>query len=127
MAGLGFEALYAAALALLANTAPVAFGGFGIPILTGAAVSGLDTMELSQMVGRQTPILAVIIPGMLVTVMAGFRRMLEVWPLIVVSGVSFAGTQFLVYQPARPGTRRPPGGSRRRRGGHCLARRVASG
>jgi len=96
MAGLGFEALYAAALALLANTAPVAFGGFGIPILTGAAVSGLDTMELSQMVGRQTPILAVIIPGMLVTVMAGFRRMLEVWPLILVSGVSFASTQFLV-------------------------------
>jgi len=96
MAGLGFEALYAAALALLANTAPVTFGGFGIPILTGAAVSGLDTMELSQMVGRQTPILAVIIPGMLVTVMAGFRRMLEVWPLIAVSGVSFAGTQFLI-------------------------------
>ena len=69
MAGLGFEALYAAALALLANTAPVAFGGFGIPILTGASVAGLDTMELSQMVGRQTPLLALIIPAMLVTVM----------------------------------------------------------
>src|SRR5918993_946465 len=79
MAGLGFEPLYAAALALLANTAPVAFGGFGIPILTGATVAGLDTLELSQMVGRQTPLLAIIIPGMLVTVMAGFRRMLEVW------------------------------------------------
>ena len=78
MAGLGFEAVYAAALALLANTAPVAFGGFGIPILTAGAVSGLDVMELSQMVGRQTPLLALIIPGMLVTVMAGFRRMLEV-------------------------------------------------
>jgi len=96
MAGLGFEALYAAALALLANTAPVAFGGFGIPILTGASVAGLDTLELSQMVGRQTPLLALIIPGMLVTVMAGFRRMLEVWPVIVVSGVAFAGTQFVV-------------------------------
>lgn len=96
MAGLGFEPLYAAALALLANTAPVAFGGFGIPILTGATVSGLDPMELSQMVGRQTPFLALIIPGMLVTVMAGFRRMMEVWPVIVVSGVAFAGTQFLV-------------------------------
>ena len=96
MAGLGFEALYAAALALLANTAPVAFGGFGIPILTGASLAGLDTLELSQMVGRQTPFLALIIPGMLVTVMAGFRRMLEVWPVIVVSGVAFAGSQFLV-------------------------------
>jgi lactate permease len=96
MAGLGFEALYAAALALLANTAPVAFGGFGIPILTGASVAQIDTMELSQMVGRQTPILALIIPAFLVTVMSGWRRMLEVWPIIVVSGVSFAGTQFVV-------------------------------
>src|SRR5919106_707431 len=82
MAGLGFEPLYAASLALLANTAPVAFGGFGIPILTAGAVSGLDPMELSQMVGRQTPFLALIIPGMLVTVMAGFRRMLEVLPVV---------------------------------------------
>lgn len=96
MAGLGFEAVYAAALALLANTAPVAFGGFAIPIITGASVAQIDTMALSQMVGRQTPILALIIPGFLVVVMAGWRRMLEVWPVIVVSGVSFAGTQFLV-------------------------------
>src|SRR5215217_530307 len=96
MAGLGFEPIYAAALALLANTVPVAFGGFGIPILTGATLAGLDTMELSQMVGRQTPFLALIIPGMLVTVMAGFRRMLEVWPVVAVSGITFAGTQFLV-------------------------------
>src|ERR671921_2306330 len=96
MAGLGFEPIYAAALALLANTAPVAFGGFGIPILTGATLAGLDTMELSQMVGRQTPLFALIIPGMLVTVMAGFRRMLEVWPVIAVAGIAFAGTQFLV-------------------------------
>jgi lactate permease len=102
MAGLGFEAIYAAALALLANTAPVAFGGFGIPILTGASVAGLDTMELSQMVGRQTPLLALIIPGMLVTVMSGFRRMLEVWPVIVVSGVAFAGTQFVVSNVLGP-------------------------
>ena len=96
MAGLGFEPIYAAALALLANTAPVAFGGFGIPILTGATLAGLDTMELSQMVGRQTPFLALIIPGMLVTVMAGFRQMLQVWPVVAVSGITFAGTQFLV-------------------------------
>ncbi|MDP8972521.1 MAG: L-lactate permease, partial [Actinomycetota bacterium] len=96
MAGLGFEALYAAALALLANTAPVAFGGFAIPIITGAQVAQIDTMELSQMVGRQTPILALIVPAFLVTVMSGWRRMLEVWPLLVVSGVSFAGAQFLV-------------------------------
>jgi lactate permease len=96
MAGLGFEPIYAASLALLANTAPVAFGGFGIPILTAGAVSGLDVMELSQMVGRQTPFLALIIPGMLVTVMAGFRRMLEVLPVVAVAGIAFAGTQFLV-------------------------------
>jgi lactate permease len=96
MAGLGFEPIYAASLALLANTAPVAFGGFGIPILTAGAVSGLDPMELSQMVGRQTPFLALIIPGMLVTVMAGFRRMMEVLPVVAVSGIAFALTQFLV-------------------------------
>ncbi|MBD0356532.1 MAG: L-lactate permease, partial [Rubrobacter sp.] len=84
MAGLGFEAVYAAALALLANTAPVAFGGFGIPILTGAQVAQIDTLELSQMVGRQTPFLALIIPGFLVVVMAGWRRMFEVWPIVVV-------------------------------------------
>ncbi|MGH3145671.1 MAG: L-lactate permease [Rubrobacter sp.] len=102
MAGLGFEPLYAAALALLANTAPVAFGGFGIPILTGATVAGLDTLDLSQMVGRQTPLLALIIPGMLVTVMAGFRRMIEVWPVVVVSGVAFAGTQFVVSNVLGP-------------------------
>jgi len=96
MAGLGFEPIYAAALALLSNTAPVAFGGFGIPILTAGAVSGLDVQELSSMVGRQTPFLALIIPGMLVTVMAGFRRMLEVLPLVAVAGIAFAGTQFLV-------------------------------
>jgi lactate permease len=102
MAGLGFEPIYAAALALLANTAPVAFGGFGIPILTGATVAGLDTMELSQMVGRQTPFLALIIPGMLVTVMAGFRRMLEVWPVVAVSGITFAGTQSLVSNTLGP-------------------------
>lgn len=102
MAGLGFEALYAAALALLANTAPVAFGGFGIPIITGASVAGLDVLELSQMVGRQTPVLAIIIPGMLVTVMAGFRKMLEVWPVVVVSGLAFAGTQFVVANVLGP-------------------------
>ncbi len=102
MAGLGFQPLYAAALALLANTAPVAFGGFGIPILTGASVAGLDQMELSQMVGRQTPILALIIPGMLVTVMAGFRRMVEVWPVVAVAGISFAGAQFFVANVLGP-------------------------
>jgi lactate permease len=96
MAGLGFEPMYAASLALLANTAPVAFGGFGIPILTAGQVSGLDPVAVSQMVGRQTPFLAVIIPAFLVTVMAGFRRMLEVWPAVTVAGISFALTQFLV-------------------------------
>src|ERR671933_1564343 len=102
MAGLGFEPIYAASLALLANTAPVAFGGFGIPILTAGAVSGLDPMELSQMVGRQTPFLALIIPGMLVTVMAGFRKMIEVLPVVAVSGIAFAFTQFLISNTLGP-------------------------
>jgi len=102
MAGLGFQPIYAAALALLANTAPVAFGGFGIPILTGASVSGLDPMELSQMVGRQTPVLALIIPGMLVTVMAGFRKMMEVLPVVAVAGIAFAGMQFIVSNTLGP-------------------------
>src|ERR671933_1277124 len=102
MAGLGFEPIYAASLALLANTAPVAFGGFGIPILTAGAVSGLDPFELSQMVGRQTPFLALIIPAMLVTVMAGFRRMLQVWPVVAVAGIAFAGTQFVVSNTLGP-------------------------
>jgi lactate permease len=96
MAGLGFEAVYAAALALLANTAPVAFGGFGIPIVTAGGVASLDTMGISQMVGRQTPFLALIIPGFLVVVMAGWRKMLEVWPVVVISGVAFAAAQFLI-------------------------------
>src|ERR671912_1651582 len=96
MAVLCFEPIHAPARALLANPAPVAFGGFGIPILTAGAVSGLDPMDLSQMVGRQTPFLALIIPGMLVTVMAGFRRMIEVLPVVAVSGIAFALTQFLV-------------------------------
>jgi lactate permease len=102
MAGLGFEPIYAASLALLSNTAPVAFGGFGIPILTAGAVSGLDVQQLSEMVGRQTPLVALIIPGMLVTVMAGFRRMLEVWPVVAVSGIAFAFTQFLVSNTLGP-------------------------
>ncbi len=102
MAGLGFEPIYAAALALLANTAPVAFGGFGIPILTAGAVSGLDPFPLSQMVGRQTPFLALIIPGMLVTVMAGFRRMLQVWPVVAAAGLAFAATQFVVSNTLGP-------------------------
>jgi lactate permease len=102
MAGLGFEPIYAASLALLANTAPVAFGGFGIPILTAGAVSGLDPFQLSQMVGRQTPFLALIIPGMLVTVMAGFRRMLEVWPVVAAAGIAFAATQFVVSNTLGP-------------------------
>src|SRR5215204_722640 len=105
MAGLGFEAVYAAALALLANTAPVAFGGFAIPIITGASVAQIDTLALSQMVGRQTPLLALIVPGFLVVVMSGWRRMIEVWPIVVVSGASFALSQFLVSNllgPAPP-------------------------
>jgi lactate permease len=96
MLGAGFRPLYAAGLALLANTAPVAFGALGTPILTLANVTGLDVLQLSAMAGRQLPIFSLIVPVWLVWVMAGWRGALGVWPALVVCGGSFAGVQFLV-------------------------------
>jgi lactate permease len=95
LAGLGFNPLYAAGLCLLANTAPVAYGAIGIPIVVGAAVSGVDLMALSQMVGRTLPFLAVLIPLYLCVLMAGWKKGLEVWPACLVSGLSFAIAQYL--------------------------------
>ncbi|GEB75670.1 L-lactate permease [Sporolactobacillus inulinus] len=95
LAGLGFNPFYAAGLCLIANTAPVAFGGVGIPILTSAQVTGIDTLSLSQMVGRQVPFLSLFVPFWLVFIMSGWKRTLEVFPAILVSGLSFAGTQYL--------------------------------
>ena len=93
--GLGFPPLQAAGLCLLANTAPVAFGSIGIPILVGAQTSGVDAMALSQMVGRTLPPVSFIIPFYMVTVMSGWRKSLQVWPAAAVAGGSFAVAQGL--------------------------------
>ncbi|HET6883818.1 MAG TPA: lactate permease LctP family transporter, partial [Pirellulales bacterium] len=95
MIGLGFSPLYAAGLALIANTSPVAFGALGTPILTLAQVAGVDEMQLSQMAGRQLPLFSLIVPAWLVATMAGWRGVVGCWPAILVCGGSFAGLQFL--------------------------------
>ncbi|MFH1035338.1 MAG: lactate permease LctP family transporter [Pseudomonadota bacterium] len=94
LAGLGFNPLYAAGICLLANTAPVAYGAIGIPIIVAGQVSGIDTMAISQMVGRTLPFLSVLIPLYLVVLMCGFKKGLEVWPACLVSGGSFALAQW---------------------------------
>lgn len=94
LVGLGFNPLYAAGLCLIANTAPVAFGAIGIPVITGAAVANLDVMKVSAMVGRQLPFLSVIIPIWLVVLMAGWKSAMEVLPACLVAGVAFAGLQW---------------------------------
>jgi len=96
LAGLGFDPFYAAGICLLANTAPVAFGSIGIPVITLASVTGLPVGALSAMVGRLCAMISIFIPGYLIVVMAGRKRALEVLPAIIACGVSFAGVQFLV-------------------------------
>ena len=94
--GIGFKPLPAAGLALIGNTAPVAFGALGTPLLTLAKVTGLDIFKLSSCVGRQLPLFSFIIPFWLVSAMAGFRGALEVWPACLTCGLSFATAQFLM-------------------------------
>jgi len=94
--GLGFAPLAASGLSLIANTAPVAFGALGTPIVALAGVTGIDVRQLSAMVGRQLPFFSVLIPFWLVWAFCGFRKMKEVWPALVVAGVSFAVPQFLI-------------------------------
>ncbi|MDO5536501.1 MAG: lactate permease LctP family transporter [Desulfovibrionaceae bacterium] len=94
--GLGFKPLWAGGIALIANTAPVAFGAIGVPILVGAQVSGLDTLTVSQIAGRQLSLLALIVPLWVCVVMCGFKRSMEVLPAILVAGVSFGAVQFLL-------------------------------
>ncbi len=94
--GLGFKPLAAAGLALIGNTAPVAYGALGTPIITLAKVTGLNEMTLSAMVGRQLPFFSVIVPFWLVWAMAGFKGMIEVWPACLVAGLFFAIPQFVV-------------------------------
>jgi lactate permease len=94
--GLGFTPLAASGLSLIANTAPVAYGALGTPIIALQGVTQLDLFELSAMVGRQLPFFSLIVPFWLIWAFAGRRGMLGVWPAILVAGVSFAIVQFAV-------------------------------
>lgn len=93
---LGFRPLQASCLALIANTAPVAFGSLGIPITTLSQVTGMDTLALSRMVGRQLPFFSLIVPAWVVMAFAGWRGVRGVWPAVLTAGVAFAIPQFLV-------------------------------
>jgi lactate permease len=95
LVGLGFHPLYAAGICLIANTAPVAFGAIGIPITALEGPTGIPAMEISKMVGRQLPFLSFFIPFYLVLIMAGWRKTIEVLPPILISGISFAVTQYV--------------------------------
>ena len=95
LVGLGFKPLYAAGLCLIVNTAPVAFGAMGIPIIVAGQVSGVDTMAISQMVGRQLPFIVPIVLVWIMAIMDGWRGVRETFPAIVVGSVSFSVAQFL--------------------------------
>jgi len=92
--GLGFTPLYAAGLSLIANTAPVAFGAIGTPILTLAAVTGIPATTIGMMAGRQLPFVSLIVPAWLVVTMSGWRGLRSVWPAVLVCGGTFAAGQF---------------------------------
>jgi lactate permease len=94
MIGLGFRPLEAAKLALIGNTAPVAFGALGTPLITLAKITELDLHSLSSMVGRQLPVFSIIVPFWLIVAQVGWRGMITIWPACLVTGVSFAAAQF---------------------------------
>jgi len=94
MVGAGFPAVEAACLALIANTAPVAFGALGTPIITLAKVTGLDERAISAMAGHQLPFFSLLVPAWMVGTMAGWKGLVGVWPAVLVCGASFAMTQF---------------------------------
>lgn len=94
LVGLGFNPLYAAGLCLIANTAPVAFGALGIPIIVAGQVTGIDAFKIGAMTGRQLPLLSIIVPFWLVAMMDGWRGVKETWPAALVAGASFAVTQY---------------------------------
>ncbi|HEV7633588.1 MAG TPA: L-lactate permease [Steroidobacteraceae bacterium] len=96
LVGLGFSQLQAAGLSLIANTAPVAFGALGTPLITLAGVTDLPLLDLSAMVGRQMTLFALIVPFWLLVAYCGWRRTLEVWPAVLVAGVSFSATQLAI-------------------------------
>jgi len=93
---LGFRPLMACGLSLIANTAPVAFGALGTPVIALSGVTGIDVMKLSAMIGKQLPPFSLIIPFWVVWAMAGFRGMIEVWPAALAAGAFFAIPQYLV-------------------------------
>ena len=95
LVGLGFKPLYAAGLCLIANTAPVAFGAMGIPIIVAGQVSGVDAFAIGQMAGRQLPFMTVLVLFWLMAIMDGWRGVKETWPAVLVGGGSFAVVQFL--------------------------------
>jgi lactate permease len=94
LVGLGFNPLYAAGLCLIANTAPVAFGALGIPIIVAGQVSGVDAFKIGAMAGRQLPLLSLFVPFWLMFIMDGKRGVKETWPAALVAGGSFAVSQF---------------------------------
>jgi lactate permease len=94
--GLGFSPLAASGLSLIANTAPVAFGALGTPIIALQSVTELDLLDLSAMVGRQLPFFSILVPFWLIWAFAGFRGMAQVWPAVLMAGVGFAVPQFLL-------------------------------
>ena len=94
--GLGFSPLAASGLSLIANTAPVAYGALGTPVIALAAVTGLDLQALSGMIGRQLPFFSFMVPFWLIWAFVGFRKMMDIWPAILVAGVSFAIPQYAV-------------------------------
>ncbi|CAH0156963.1 Glycolate permease GlcA [Massilia sp. Bi118] len=94
--GLGFAPLAASGLSLIANTAPVAFGALGSPLIALAGVTGLDLLQLSGMVGRQLPFFSVLVPFWLIWAFCGFAGMAAIWPAILVAGVTFAVPQYLI-------------------------------
>src|SRR5262245_30803646 len=100
--GLGFSPLAASGLSLIANTAPVAYGALGTPIAGLSSVTNIDPFLLGAMVGRQLPFFSLIVPFWLIWVFAGFRGMIEVWPAVLVTGVTFAVPQFLISNFINP-------------------------
>jgi len=94
LVGLGFNPLYAAGICLIANTAPVAFGSVGTPILMASKMSDIPELAISQMVGRTLPLLSLMIPFYLIAIMSGFKKSMEVLPAILVSGASFSIVQW---------------------------------
>jgi lactate permease len=100
--GLGFSPLAASGLSLIANTAPVAYGALGTPIQGLASVTGLDPYVLGAMVGRQLPFFSLLVPFWLICAFAGWRGMIQIWPAILVTGVSFAVPQFVISNYINP-------------------------